>query len=232
MPYLIFAIAVVFGLVLVIRGLAALDPRRAWAFVKILALILVLGGILYFAATRGIGTALSALFFLSILLSRWRGLANMVRNMRGPSPGASSDVETAYLRMSLDHDSGTLDGTVLTGKFHGRRLGEMSEQEVLELLHECRIEDAQSAGIIETYLDRIYGSSWRGGEAGASSGAGPSVGNMTREEALEVLGLEAGATKAEIKEAHHRLMLKMHPDQGGSTYLASKLNQAKDLLLG
>lgn len=236
MPYLILVIAVIIGLILVIRGLAALDPKRAWAFVRLLVVVAVLGAILYFAATRGLVAALMALFFLSILLGRWRGLTQMMNNMRGPRPGSSSDVETAYLRMSLDHDSGTLDGTVLAGKFRGRRLGELSEAEVLELLHECRVEDTQSAGILETYLDRIYGPGWRGGDAGAGSGsgAGPAGGRgtMSREQALEILGLGPGAGEAEIKDAHHRLMMKLHPDQGGSTYLASQLNQAKDFLLG
>lgn len=53
---------------------------------------------------------------------------------------------------------------------------------------------------------------------------------MTRPEALAALGLEEGATPQEVKAAYRRLMLKVHPDQGGSEYLATKLNQAKDLL--
>jgi hypothetical protein len=54
---------------------------------------------------------------------------------------------------------------------------------------------------------------------------------MTAEEAREVLGLEAGASPKEIKQAHRRLMAKIHPDQGGTNYLAVKLNQAKEALL-
>ncbi len=58
-----------------------------------------------------------------------------------------------------------------------------------------------------------------------------SEGPMTREDALEVLGLEAGASKEDIKEASKKLLLKVHPGQEGSDWLASKLNQARDILL-
>ena len=145
-----------------------------------------------------------------------------------------------FLRMWLDHDSGAMSGQVLRGGFEGRMLDDLSLSELLILLDECRSGDQQSAVVLEAYLDRTQPDDWRnagagggntGSHAGGGSGGRTSSGAMTREEAYEILGLQPGATAEEIKEAHKRLMLKMHPDQGGSTYLAAKINQAKDLLM-
>ena len=135
--------------------------------------------------------------------------------------------------MALDHDSGEMQGTVVRGRFEGRSLDSMSFDELIQLLAECQASDEQSVNLLETYLDREQGPDWRDHSAagGAQSGATANA-PMTRDEAHEILGLKAGASPEDVKEAHHRLMLKMHPDQGGTTYLASKINQAKDLLLG
>lgn len=247
MPYLILGIAVVIGLILIVRGVGGIDPRRVARLITLVIGFIALVVAVYFAATRGVGALWVLLAFLLPVLMRWRAAQQFFRNMQGPSPGRSSDVETPYLRMKLDHDSGVLDGVILQGRFEGRRLGEMSEAEVLELLRECRVNDEGSALILETYLDRVYGTAWRSGDAGGagagqdSASSGPrwgrrggrasANGEMSRDEAYEILGLRPGASDEQIKAAHRELMQKMHPDRGGSNYLASKLNQAKDVLL-
>jgi hypothetical protein len=139
-------------------------------------------------------------------------------------------VESAYLRMTLDHDSGEMDGVVLKGSLQGSHLRDLSLEQLQQLWETCRGEDADGAALLEAYLDRIH-PDWRQEEQ-ASDATSHTPGPMSREEAWQVLGLEPGADEQAIIEAHRRLMQKLHPDRGGSTYLAAKLNQAKDLLLG
>ena len=149
-----------------------------------------------------------------------------------PTSGQTSDVETRFLRMSLDHDSGELDGVVLEGPLKGRRLGELKLASLLDLLATCRAEDPKSAAVLEAYLERIHGDVWRDGEDAGDGGrqaGGPQT--MSLDEARQILEVEAGATREEIIQAHRRLMQKMHPDRGGSTFLAAKINQAKQMLL-
>ena len=145
----------------------------------------------------------------------------------GPTPGQTSEVETAFLSMRLDHDTGEMDGAVLRGRYEGRALGSLDLEDLLALLTECR-SDRQSAVVLEAYLDRTC-EGWRERE---EPPAGDASGEMSENEARAVLGLGPEATREEIIEAHRRLIQRLHPDRGGSDYLAAKLNAAKDLLLG
>ncbi len=175
--------------------------------------------------TRNPGLAFLAGMF-TYLLSRSPGWLSG-GGATGTQSGSISTVRTAYLEMSLDHATGIMSGHVLKGRFAGRALSSFTEAERLDCLTELRANDAQACRLFEAYLDRAF-PGWEGG--GAGTGAAPSRG-MGAEEAYLVLGLSPGATRAEIAAAHRNLMKRFHPDQGGSTYLASKVNEAKDVLL-
>jgi len=158
----------------------------------------------------------------------WGGAFLIWRAMRGAAPAAThartSAVETAWLRMVLDLDSGETTGHVLKGVFAGRRLESLSLADLLRLRDEARANDPDAARLVEAYIARAHPDAAEAQETPPSRG-------MTREEALDILGLTPGATPADIREAHRRLMQQMHPDKGGSDYLAGKINAARDFLL-
>ncbi len=158
-------------------------------------------------------------------------LRSFLSGFRGSGASPASEVVTPYLRMSLDHDTGTMAGTVLAGRFEGIQLAELSNADLIALLRECRAANSEGARLLEAYLDRLH-PDWRD-EMGAGQSAPPrgGAGDMTVAEAYEVLGLEPGADEAAIRSAHHRLMMQLHPDHGGTDYLATKINRARDVLL-
>lgn len=161
-----------------------------------------------------------------------KGAANAFKGTRGPTPGQTSDVETRFLRMTLNHDTGDMDGEVLEGELRGKRLTSLALDDLLGLLADCRRQDAQSAAVLEAYLERNFGDEWRKTDTGPGEHPpGQVEGVMSVTEAREILGVEAGASPKQITEAHRRLMQKLHPDRGGSTYLAAKINEAKRVLL-
>ena len=202
--------------------------------------LLIGGGIIVFLAliTGKLHPLFAALAALVPLAYRAIGLFQTFNTIRaftsrmkagaspGPTPGQTSEVETAYLRMQLDHDTGEMDGTVLRGRYEGCALRALGLEEVLELLAECR-SDRQSMAVLEAYLDRIH-EGWR---ERRGPPPGPTSDGMNEDEARAVLGVGPDASREEIIQAHRRLMQRLHPDRGGSDYLAAKLNAAKDLLL-
>jgi DnaJ-domain-containing protein 1 len=127
-------------------------------------------------------------------------------------------------------------GAVIDGPFAGRDLSDLSTVEMAELLHLCRREDPSSAQVLEAYLDRCR-PGWRKDDQGSwgeedAVGAPADPGVMTRAEALRILGLAEGATEDEIRRAYHHLIASLHPDLGGSAFLAAQVNRARDVLLG
>jgi hypothetical protein len=242
----LFALLVVLGLALIFIWWFTHTPPERVARVLRRALLWAGGGLLIFLAATGRLPSLFALLgalapfaqrilrllqFLP-LLSRLTAWFRQSRSRAGPSGGRISQVNTRFLRVTLDHDSGAMAGEVLEGRFQGQRLEQLSLQQLMSLMQECAV-DSQSAAVLAAYLDREHGDTWRDGvEAGAPGAEPPPTGPMTREEAYQVLGLSPGADRQAILEAHRRLMQKLHPDRGGSTYLAAQINKAKDLLIG
>jgi hypothetical protein len=233
MPALLLALAVLAVLGLGVFWFLRADPSNIARMVR--PILVLLGGI-------GVGGLLIfGVRFLPGLLPELFGLAGMVATAliarwlrRQPSggfsqPGAGqrTQVHTAFLEAWIDHASGDVGGRVLRGRFAGRTLEAMTDAELLELHAECA-SDADSARVLESYLDRRLGTDWRRAQPPPR---GPRT-DMTRPEALAVLGLQEGATEEAIRAAHRRLIVRMHPDAGGSAELAARINRAKDVLLG
>ncbi len=148
-------------------------------------------------------------------------------------PGAMSRVRSAMIEMELDHDTGEMDGTVLAGRLTGRALNELDEATLKELYEICRQSDPEGVRLLEAYFDRRF-PAWREhaeSDANARAGDRPKPSAMTEQEAYQILGLQPGASAEDVRQAHRTLMKKLHPDQGGTTYLAARINEAKEILL-
>ncbi len=230
-PLLILGMALLVGGYFIARWYVQTDPRQLAQFVRWLALGLGVLFVIFIFVSGRWGWLPGVLFVALPWISRLRTLSTIAKNMRGPTPGQTSEIETEFLRMSLNHDTGEMDGEVLVGTSRGQRLSQMSMADLRGLWEECA-SDEQSRAVLESYLDRAHGAAWREEEAtdGKSAGGAKST-RMSKEEACEILGVAAQASEEEIEQAYRRLMMKMHPDQGGSDYLAAKINQAKEVLL-
>lgn len=214
-----------------LAGLALLftrmDPQRLAQVLRYaVPSLLTLFGLVFIVLGRT-GLSMGMFGLAAILFSRARAKSRGTR-----SASQTSRVRTAALEMELDLDTGAMDGLVLVGQFEGRELNSLDEDELRVLYGELR-GDPESVQVLEAYLDR-RDATWREGfetDPGDGLGAAPASGSMTQEEAYEILGLAAGASEAEIREAHRRLMKRVHPDTGGSVFLAARINEAKDVLL-
>jgi DnaJ-domain-containing protein 1 len=145
------------------------------------------------------------------------------------STGQVSRVRSAFMEMELHHDTGAMRGRILAGRYEGTELDALDVATLTGCLSEI---DEESRALLMAYLDRRE-PRWRDdmqGDAAARPSRPGGSGKMTEEEAYQILGVQPGASAAEIGRAHRALMKKLHPDQGGSTYLAARVNEAKDIL--
>lgn len=251
MNTVLFGIAALVGLMVLIQGFVSADAaslavllRRAaaatlFAFAAVLLAtgrILVAIPIFLFGLSLAGASAWRYARWLRPFLGPWHGLISSFggrRTTTTTSGAGRSTVRSAALEMTVDQASGTLSGRVLAGHFEGRELARMSIEDLLVLRREIS-SDPESRALLEAYLDR-RAPLWRDHvqEDSAARGRGAArPGAMTDEEAHQILGLRPGAGEAEIREAHRRLIKAVHPDVGGSTFLAAKINEAKDRLIG
>jgi uncharacterized membrane protein len=239
MPAILLALVLLAAAALGIAWFLRANPSSMARALRVAMLVLGgigVGGLLIFGI-RFIPSMLPELFGLAGLVITAL-IARAVRNrpsggFSSPGAGRRTEVRTAFLQAWIDHDTGDVGGTVLSGRFAGRTLDSLSDGELLDLHAECGA-DADSRRVLESYLDRRLGADWQKTSQPPPHGApprGPRT-DMTREEALAVLGLAGGASEEDIKAAYRRLIQRMHPDVGGSADLAARINRAKDVLLG
>jgi hypothetical protein len=165
-------------------------------------------------------------------LPMWHMFKGKAASARTAKPDQVSTIRTQFLEMELRHDDGSMDGVVLKGDFSGQRLSALALQDLLSLYAECN-QDSDSAQVLEAFIDRAF-PDWREQAQAQQHENEPSMdadANMTEHLAREILGIDASVGREEIIKAHRSLMQKLHPDRGGSDYLAQKINAAKDHLL-
>lgn len=230
MPALLFGVVVLVVLLWALSVFAKADTR------KLVRVLRPVGGagalaLAVFLGVRGELVVAVPLGFAGLSLLGWLPFGPAGFGQRtSKTPRQVSRVRSAFLEMELDHDTGAMRGRILAGPHEGVPLEALDVTTLVSLL--AGIDD-ESRALLAAYLDRRE-PNWReNAQSDAAAGQGPPLrsGKMTQEEAYQILGLQPGASAAEIGHAHRTLMKKLHPDQGGSTYLAARVNEAKDILL-
>jgi hypothetical protein len=226
--FLLGVVALVLAL-FVVSAFVKADPKqvaRALRWIGGVAALLVAGFLLF----RGAIAVAIPLGVFGLGLLGWTSFWPAPFGSRTQrSAGQASRVRTSFFEMELDHDTGRMNGQVLAGKYQGASLDALDRATLIKLLTEI---DDDSRDLLAAYLDRRE-PGWRE-EARRDARADArtaSAGRMTEEEAYQILGLQSGASPEEISRAHRSLIKKLHPDQGGTTYLAARINEAKDVLL-
>jgi hypothetical protein len=237
-PRVILLLVIVFTLVVLVRRAQQQPPhKRRAAYLQIIVGSAVIGVVILtlMGKMHWVGAALTGLLvatrqLLPVLVRLLPALGGL-RASGARSSSKQSEVTSRIIKMTLDHDSGDLSGVVLESTFKGWLLSELNRQQLDELLSYCQHEDSDSAQLLASYLEQRFPEDAQDREEtdrGGENGTAPS----SRAEALAVLGLQDDATEEDIIVAHRALIQKCHPDRGGNDYLAAKINQAKDQLLG
>ena len=229
MGALLFGIVVLALVLWALYGFRQSNPRTVAVVLKATGGTVALAGAALLAVRGRIDLA-ATLGFVGLILLGWLPWSIPGFGQRTQkSAGQVSRVRSAFIEMELDHDTGAMRGTILAGPHVGQSLDALDLATLTAFLPDI---DEESRALLMAYLDRRE-PAWRDNvKGGAATGpAAWSSGKMTEEEAYQILGLQPGASEKDISHAHRTLMKKLHPDQGGSTYLAARVNEAKDVLV-
>ena len=238
-PYVLGGLAILFGLWLIARWWIRATPHQLAVALRWAAIALGIGVILFAALSRRWGL-LAMLAAPALMVWRsMRAARTHRRNAQAPAAGRQSTVETRFVRMTLDHDTGAMTGEVVAGEFAGRALDDLTLGEAISLWRECVIEDERSRSVLEAWLDRVHGDTWRQAAGGPANEADArdradspwARDGMSEAEACEILGVAPDADRAAVEAAYRKAMQRAHPDHGGSDWLAARINQARDTLL-
>ena len=209
-----------------------------------IALIVVLGLLVMFAKVHPIVALLTMLVpylkvISQLLITFVRMLSSIVllQNLVAPfrfgfnsdsakHKHADSETQTSELAMKLNHQTGTMTGMVLAGELEGRDIDSLSDEELHQVYKTLREEESKR--LLEAYVARHRPHL---NENASDTNEYKDGENMSVKRAADILGVDVNANKEEVVAAHRRLMDKLHPDKGGSSYLAAELNEAKRVLM-
>ena len=199
-------------------------------------ILLAIFGRLHWISAILAGIAATTVRFLPLLARIAPLFAHLYQQKKSTSTssGNKSTVQSDYLKVVLDHDSESIQGEIINGPHSGKTLDSLTLPQLQELLEFYGANDNDSLQLLMAYVQRQYpNEDWvlhqREEQSQRQNTNLPT--EMTRREALEILGLQDDADTKQIKTAHKQLMQRLHPDRGGSPYLAAKVNAAKDFLL-
>jgi len=230
---LLYGIAAIVLLWWISKTLVRTDPKALSGALKAIGGVVAIGAAVLLALRGRIDMALLVGGAGAWMTGLTVGLPGPLRHFGRGKP-RTSRMRSALVEVELDHATGTVRGVVLAGAYHGRRLEDLDQASLKRLHAECRASDPDGLALLEAYLDRRF-AAWRENAQrndDPRSRGRAQAGAMTKEEAYQVLGLEPAASIDDIQRAYRTLMKKLHPDQGGSTYLATRVNEAKEVLLG
>jgi hypothetical protein len=233
---LILGLIALYLLLMAIRWFGRMTPASAARVVRgggyavgVAALLVLL-----LRGSFGVVGMLASLLVANFMRGGGNPFASMMNAAGWRTAGRTQEsvARSASIEMRLDRQNGRMSGRVTAGPYADRSLNEMTRDDCLAVYRFCQSNDPEGAALLEAYLDRRF-AAWRQAQQGNGDAraGGWSGGALSRDEAYEILGLAQGASREEIIAAHRGLMKKLHPDHGGSTALAARVNQAKDVLL-